>query len=197
MTFEVLTFQQTPSVPDVNPKSPDFDIDKYKIFLSDFMAYVSIRSDALGLAANQLGENGDSNKRQSYRVFAMREGKDSPWEVIIAPRTVKSIGYEKQKLEGCLSWPQMRIVANRYPTVRVTYRNIRGELVENRELTGMLAQVWQHEINHLNGIPEEVVPPGATIKRTVKKVGRNDPCPCGKVGKNGKPLKFKKCCGSS
>lgn len=26
------------------------------------------------------------------------------------------------------------------------------------------------------------------------KVGRNEPCPCGKTDKNGKPIKFKKCC---
>ena len=28
-------------------------------------------------------------------------------------------------------------------------------------------------------------------------VGRNDPCPCGKKGANGKRLKFKKCCGKN
>ncbi|MBA4320267.1 MAG: hypothetical protein C0412_17870 [Flavobacterium sp.] len=27
------------------------------------------------------------------------------------------------------------------------------------------------------------------------KVGRNDPCPCGKIKTDGKPLKYKKCCG--
>jgi len=26
------------------------------------------------------------------------------------------------------------------------------------------------------------------------KIGRNDPCPCGAKDKNGKPIKFKKCC---
>lgn len=26
-------------------------------------------------------------------------------------------------------------------------------------------------------------------------VNRNDPCPCGKRDENGKPVKFKKCCG--
>jgi predicted aspartyl protease len=28
-------------------------------------------------------------------------------------------------------------------------------------------------------------------------IGRNDPCPCGKVDSSGKPMKFKKCCGKS
>lgn len=189
MTFEVLTFQQTPLVSYVEPRDNQFDIDQYKVFLSDFMSYVSLRHDALGLAANQIARDGDPNKRQMHRVFAMREGPYASWEVIIAPKTEQSMGYPKQKQEGCLTWPQMKIVAQRYPEVVVTYRNIRGELVENRLLTGVLAQVWQHEINHLNGVEEEVLPPGGTIKRKTKKVGRNDPCPCG----SGK--KFKKCCG--
>jgi uncharacterized protein YecA (UPF0149 family) len=32
-------------------------------------------------------------------------------------------------------------------------------------------------------------------KEGEKKVGRNDPCPCGKINpKIGKPMKYKKCC---
>lgn len=27
------------------------------------------------------------------------------------------------------------------------------------------------------------------------KIGRNQPCPCGKLNSNNKPLKYKKCCG--
>jgi len=34
------------------------------------------------------------------------------------------------------------------------------------------------------------------IQEKTKKVGRNDPCPCGKINsKTGKPMKYKKCCG--
>lgn len=32
-----------------------------------------------------------------------------------------------------------------------------------------------------------------TFKREYK-IGRNDPCPCGAVDANGKPMKYKKCC---
>lgn len=30
--------------------------------------------------------------------------------------------------------------------------------------------------------------------RKFKKIGRNDPCPCGAVDENGKPVKYKNCC---
>ena len=32
------------------------------------------------------------------------------------------------------------------------------------------------------------------LVRDYKKIGRNDPCPCGAVDENGKPKKYKKCC---
>ena len=31
--------------------------------------------------------------------------------------------------------------------------------------------------------------------KSVKKPGRNDPCPCGKLRPNGLPMKYKDCCG--
>jgi hypothetical protein len=37
-------------------------------------------------------------------------------------------------------------------------------------------------------------PPTPTLKRRWPKVGRNEPCPCGKKDGDGKPIKFKKCC---
>ena len=36
--------------------------------------------------------------------------------------------------------------------------------------------------------------PKISQRQNINKIGRNDPCPCGKVDKLGKPVKFKKCC---
>jgi preprotein translocase subunit SecA len=33
------------------------------------------------------------------------------------------------------------------------------------------------------------------VRNTKKKIGRNDPCPCGKLRPNGLPMKYKNCCG--
>ena len=33
--------------------------------------------------------------------------------------------------------------------------------------------------------------------KKVKKPGRNDPCPCGKLRPNGLPMKYKDCCGKN
>ena len=34
-----------------------------------------------------------------------------------------------------------------------------------------------------------------TVKRQNKKIQPNDPCPCGKTYPDGKPVKYKNCCG--
>jgi preprotein translocase subunit SecA len=33
------------------------------------------------------------------------------------------------------------------------------------------------------------------VRRSTKKVSPNDPCPCGKCYPDGKPIKYKNCCG--
>ena len=40
------------------------------------------------------------------------------------------------------------------------------------------------------GAPQKKQP----VKK-IKKPGRNDPCPCGKLRPNGLPMKYKDCCG--
>jgi preprotein translocase subunit SecA len=35
----------------------------------------------------------------------------------------------------------------------------------------------------------------APVKNAKRKIGRNDPCPCGKLRPNGLPMKYKNCCG--
>lgn len=39
-----------------------------------------------------------------------------------------------------------------------------------------------------------VQPTPVQMARKPPKVGRNEPCPCGRKDENGKPIKFKKCC---
>ena len=43
--------------------------------------------------------------------------------------------------------------------------------------------------------PRPVVQQAAPIAKGKRKIGRNDPCPCGKINpRTGKPMKYKKCC---
>jgi peptide deformylase len=53
--------------------------------------------------------------------------------------------------EGCLSVPDVRGLVSRHQSIEVTYLTKHGELV-HQELTGFIARIFQHELDHLDGI---------------------------------------------
>jgi peptide deformylase len=179
--IEVIPNEQTPRVEDIK------DI---KIFLShnakelqEFKDYVHTRFDAVGLACNQVSFNG---YRFMVRAFGLRNS-DNTWRLIIDPVITEYIGIKELKLEGCLTWKGMYILAQRSRAVRVDYYDEVGEKKIGEVYKGFDAQIWQHEVNHLNGVEELVVSRTFSLSKPVE-VGRNDKCPCG----SGK--KYKQCC---
>jgi peptide deformylase len=60
--------------------------------------------------------------------------------------------------EGCLSVPGTRGLVPRHETVEVAYFNKYGERIQ-QELTGFVARIFQHELDHLDGIlfPDRVL----------------------------------------
>jgi peptide deformylase len=53
--------------------------------------------------------------------------------------------------EGCLSFPELFQKIRRAKTVRVQAYDLKGELID-RVVHDLEARVWQHEIDHLDGI---------------------------------------------
>ena len=60
----------------------------------------------------------------------------------------KSIQEEE---EGCLSIPEIRLIAERYDKIKVRYYDINGKKIK-KTLRGFLSRLFQHELDHLNGI---------------------------------------------
>jgi peptide deformylase len=60
--------------------------------------------------------------------------------------------------EGCLSVPGVRGLVPRYRSIEVTYLTADGEFVQ-RKLTDFVARIFQHELDHLDGIlfPDRVL----------------------------------------
>jgi len=152
-----------------------------------------------GLAANQLAKDGE---RIMERICLIRNNECRSWFVAINPSIIKK-SKEKTKgnKEGCLTWPKKTILADRYNSVTVSFTDLDNK-PKIIEAEGFEAFVWQHEINHLDGVSERVFNPKtgrlsglskeneiATIRLRDKKIGLNKPCLCG----SGK--KYKKCCG--
>ena len=106
----------------------------------------------IGLAANQVGE--------LKRVFILdtewRERTEETKKVdknpiaYINPEIISlegSIEYE----EGCLSIPQVYGLVERSETIAVRYQDVTGKSFE-KELSGLNAIAFQHELDHLNGV---------------------------------------------
>ena len=88
--------------------------------------------------------------------------------------------------EGCLSIPGERINTTRFGSITVQ-DDILGKVSLDESTDGLLCMVFQHEVDHFEGITilDRKQKP---FVREGAKVGRNMPCPCG----SGK--KYKKCC---
>lgn len=186
MTFEVIPNEQTPRVPDIE-NIELFFIQNIKI-LQAFKDYAWSRYDAAGLAANQCSIDGE---RLMLRVFALRvlgASDGAPvWKLIIDPVINEYVGIKEIRCEGCLTWKGKVVVAERSRAVRVSYYDEIGQSHNYELFSGFDAQVWQHEINHLNGIEERIEDRRFSEPKRID-VGRNDKCPCG----SGK--KYKQCC---
>ena len=98
-------------------------------------------NNGLGLAANQVG--------LPYRVFVMR-GAELP-TVCLNPRIVDESTETVLLEEGCLSHPNLFVKIKRARRIKVRYAEPNGNVV-TQVFDGMTARVFQHELDHLDGI---------------------------------------------
>ncbi|MEI6437452.1 MAG: peptide deformylase [Candidatus Omnitrophota bacterium] len=96
--------------------------------------------DGSGLAAPQVGID--------EQIFVADAG-EGPY-AIINPEVLRIIGKETVLEEGCLSLPGIRINVKRPETIAVRYLDETGRVIE-RELSGLMAKIFQHEGDHLFG----------------------------------------------
>jgi peptide deformylase len=113
--------------------------------LIDDMVETMYAAPGVGLAANQVGS--------THRLFVANPADDhdpSKLLVVINPEIVESDG-EFAHEEGCLSIPEFREEVRR--ACRIVLRGLDRE-GRPLELEGhdLLARIFQHEMDHLNGL---------------------------------------------
>lgn len=118
----------------------DFETDGDPSELVRDMARIMIESNGIGLAGPQVGI--------SKRIFVM--GNQDKLFACINPEIVEGDGQVMDQ-EGCLSFPDLWLNVKRHDTIKVKYYNAMGGLIET-EFTGLIARVFQHERDHLDGI---------------------------------------------
>ena len=70
--------------------------------------------------------------------------------------------------------------------------NLTKDAPEKNE--AMQAAIDNDQIKKLEILAQQYKKAHTQKVREYKKIGRNDPCPCGSLDKNGKHIKFKNCC---
>ncbi len=108
--------------------------------IADRMAESMHANKGIGLAAPQIGV------LSQIIVVDLGEGL----RILINPEMVEGEG-ESVLEEGCLSLPNIEVPVKRKDSVFIRGWDLDGKEV-NLELVGFPGRVYQHEIDHLNGI---------------------------------------------
>lgn len=112
---------------------------------------IMLSHQGVGIAAPQVGE--------SLRAFIVASRPNDRYPhaplmeptIMINPELLWHSDLMEKDWEGCLSIPGIRAKVNRYTHIRVSYLNVLGDVIET-EFTGFIARIFQHELDHLNGI---------------------------------------------
>lgn len=123
-----------------------------------------------GIAANQIGydkrifigmKKDEPDIEEQYKELRRDEPKEvkkesvnpnaDNYEFYINPQIDQT--YKKsiqEEEEGCLSIPEIRLVAERYDKIKIRYYDIDGKK-NKKTLKGFLSRLFQHELDHLDG----------------------------------------------
>lgn len=111
--------------------------------------YATVRDSislGVGIAAPQVGI-------QKNIIIVQRFDKENfPFEVYFNPEIIEYSNKKQPCLEGCLSIPKRRDTTyNRSQTIMIKYDQLNKKRVKEY-VSGFTAVIFQHEIDHLNGI---------------------------------------------
>ncbi|PIR98109.1 MAG: peptide deformylase [Candidatus Colwellbacteria bacterium CG10_big_fil_rev_8_21_14_0_10_42_22] len=98
------------------------------------------KANGIGLSANQIGLD--------MRIFVARW--DNKFFAVFNPKIEKRSKEKETMEEGCLSIPKQYGEVSRSENIVLIGQNKQGKKIKIRAW-GMLATIFQHEIDHLNG----------------------------------------------
>ena len=128
------------------------------------------KTPCAGIAANQIGydkrifigmKEDEPDTEEQYKELRKDEPQEQKkesgnpnadnYEFYINPQIDQT--YKKsiqEEEEGCLSIPEIRLVAERYDKIKIRYYDINGKKIK-KTLKGFLSRLFQHELDHLDG----------------------------------------------
>lgn len=130
-----------PGLSDVSQMLVEFEGGVLVETLVGTMEKLAMHNRALGLAAIQVG--------MPVRLFLYLDDS-STYQAVVNPSLSEHEGICYRN-EGCLSVPGGSVQVERFEKVRLQGLTIKGDPVD-RSLTGLSAQIVQHETDHLDGV---------------------------------------------
>ena len=126
-------------------------LDKNIQNLIDDMLNIVVDKKGVGIAAPQIS--------QPFQIFIMASYPNDRYPnapkmratAIINPKIIWKSKETVKDWEGCLSVPSIRGLVSRHRSIKVKYLTRDNQTVET-EYNDFLARIFQHEIDHLNGI---------------------------------------------
>jgi peptide deformylase len=124
--------------------------DPIRTLVDDMLATLR-DANGVGIAAPQVYESA------TIFIVASRPNPrypDAPLmepETVINPAIIERSSEIEKGWEGCLSIPGIRGNVPRHSWIRARYQTLNGDEIE-RDFTGFVARIFQHEDDHLRGI---------------------------------------------
>jgi len=121
-----------------------------------------------GIAANQIGydyqifigmkeikdeiESEEIEKKEAELSSSLENPYADNYEIYINPQ-IDKVDNQSVRMdeEGCLSLPGLLVGRERYDNIKIRYYDINGKK-NKKTLSGFLSKLFQHELDHLNGI---------------------------------------------
>jgi peptide deformylase len=119
-------------------------------FIALAIATVKDKS-GVGIAAPQLFESKRLFILASHPNQRYPHAPEMPLTAIINPKIIVHSTESQKDWEGCLSVPGIRGLVPRYQKIEVEYTTRDGKL-ERKIFTDFIARVFQHELDHLDGL---------------------------------------------
>jgi peptide deformylase len=109
--------------------------------LAEEMLTTMREHEGVGLAANQVGR---------LRRILVAATEDEEY-VIVNPQIEEAAQDTEKAVEGCLSIPDIQVEVERPTAITLSGQDATGSPLRI-EASGLLARIFQHELDHLNGV---------------------------------------------
>ncbi|MFW5805430.1 MAG: peptide deformylase [Bacteroidales bacterium] len=153
--MDVMIFYEQPDSTILRNTSTNVVLDEENLqLLTDRMEKTVHAEGGVGIAAPQIGINRRVTWVQRWDIGAVIH----PWEVYFNPRIIQYSDSVVQRQDGCLSiptgdgYPDIEDFSYRAIWVDIEYYDAEGNRIVERIDHQYTAHIFQHEIDHLNGI---------------------------------------------